>query len=68
MAGYLGYKEPGKEKKANLAEARKMNSEYLASLPPRKNAKTLLQMPAQFRTPEMLRIIEEQKAACQTSS
>ena len=68
VAAYLGYKDPTEKKgKATPREALKMNTEALAQMPPRRNVKTLAQMPAAVRTPEMLKVIEEMRAQCQMS-
>ncbi len=48
-------------------EVLKMNSEVLAQLPPRRNVKTLAQMPAFLRTPEQLKMYADMKAKWQTS-
>ena len=67
VASYLHYKEPGQEERVTPREAVKMNTEALAQLPPRRNVKTIAQMPSAARTPEMLKIIDELRAQCQTS-
>lgn len=67
VAAYLGYKEPGSEKKRTPREAIKMNTEALAQMPPRRNAKTLAQMPAFLRSQQFMGVIEDLKQKCQTS-
>lgn len=67
-AAWLGFKAPGETVGAkNIVDAKRMNSEVLNSLPPRRNVKTLAQMPAFLRTPDQLKWIEGLKKQWQTS-
>ena len=65
-AAYLGYKAPLAAR--SLHDARKANTEALAKLPPQKNRKTLAQMPAFLRTPEMMAMYEKSRAEWQTKN
>lgn len=65
----VGYKAPDLTgAKPSGKHKRRVNSEALAALPPRKKTKTLAQMPAFLRGPESLAMIEGLKAEWQTNS
>jgi hypothetical protein len=69
MAGQLNYKapEPTASDVSSMAAAKRSNSAYMKELPPRRNVMTLEQIPARFRGPDMLAVIERMKAECRTS-
>lgn len=67
VAAYLGFKRPGADSAKSLSEAKRMNTEALKSMPPRRNVRTLAQMPAFLRTPDQLKWIEGLKAEWQKS-
>jgi hypothetical protein len=69
LAGQLNYKapEPTASDVSSMAAAKRSNSAYMKELPPRRNVMTLEQIPARFRGPDMLAVIERMKAECRTS-
>jgi hypothetical protein len=71
FAAFIGWKtEPTAPTAGSLKEARKANSQALATLPPRKGkakTRTLEQMPAFLRTPDQLKMVEEMRQKWQTS-
>ena len=71
VASYLGYKQPGEKgklRKPNRHEAARANAEALAAMPPRRNVKTLAQMPEFLRTPEKMKMLEETRRQWQTTN
>lgn len=68
-AAYMNWKPlHSSQTEVSRRDARKANSEALASLPPRRKTKTLAQMPAFLRSPDQLAMIEKVQAEWQTNS
>jgi hypothetical protein len=68
IAAHLGYKSAAQRKKPSAREAARMNSEALAAMPPRRNVRSILQMPAAARTPEMLQVIANMREQWKNSA